>query len=138
MLALETARNGRAKGDDAITPEQAKEYALEHSFQKSSAVSEKRLKAEALTYAVGSVRPEHVADISQHPEVIGETRRGQLMTTTKTVLRDEVAMLQFAKDGQRKQQPFMAASDIDRESLAGLSAQQRNAVISVVTSRDPK
>ena len=37
---------------------QAKEYALEHSFQNASAVSEKRLKAEALTYAVGSIRPE--------------------------------------------------------------------------------
>ena len=58
------------KGDDAITPEQAKEYALEHSFQNASAVSEKRLKAEALTYAVGSIKPEDVADIAQHPEVI--------------------------------------------------------------------
>jgi len=30
--------------------EQAKQYALEHSFQNASAVSEKRLKAEALAY----------------------------------------------------------------------------------------
>ena len=46
-----------------------------HSFQNASAVSEKRLKAEALKYAVGSVLPEDVADIAQHPEVIAETKR---------------------------------------------------------------
>lgn len=32
------------------------------------------------------------------------------MTTTKTVLRDEMTMLQFAKDGQRKEQPFLASA----------------------------
>ena len=38
------------KGRRCDNAEQAKEYALEHSFQNASAVSEKRLKAEALTY----------------------------------------------------------------------------------------
>jgi len=85
-IAIQTAGSGWEKGDDAITPEQAKEYALEHSFQNASAVSEKRLKAEALTYAVGSILPKDVADISHHPEVIAETRGGQLMATTKTML----------------------------------------------------
>ena len=60
--------------------DQAKEYALEHSFQNASAVSEKRLKAEALTYAVGSIKPEDVADIAQHREVIARVHDGQLFT----------------------------------------------------------
>jgi hypothetical protein len=106
-LALRTAGSGWEKGDTVITPVQAKEYALEHSFQNASAISEGRLKAEALTYAVGSVRPEDVADIAQHAEVISRMHDGQLFTTTKTVLHDEVAMLQFAKGGQRKLQPFL-------------------------------
>jgi conjugative relaxase-like TrwC/TraI family protein len=133
-LAIRTAAGGGARGDDAITPGQAKEYALEHSFQNASAVSEKRLKAEALTYAVGSIRPEDVADITQHPEVIAETRGGQVMTTTKSVLRDEVAMLQFAKDGQRKFRPFVTA--LDKDALAGLSDEQKQAALHVLTSRD--
>jgi conjugative relaxase-like TrwC/TraI family protein len=137
-FAIRTAGGGGNKGDDAITPQQAKEYALEHSFQKASAVSEKRLKAEALTYAVGSIRPDDVADIAQHPEVISQMRGGQLMTTTKTVLRDEVAMLQFAKDGQRKHGPFVTVSDIDRESMAGLSQQQRDAVSRGCPSARPR
>lgn len=133
-IALQTAGSGWAKGDDAITPEQAKEYALEHSFQNASAVSEKRLKAEALKYSVGSVLPESVADITQHPEVIAETRAGQLMATTKTVLRDEISMLQFAKDGQRKERPF--AKTPGANALDGLSEEQNKAALHILKSRD--
>jgi conjugative relaxase-like TrwC/TraI family protein len=133
-LAIQTARSGLAEGDRQVSPEQAKEYALTHSFERASAVSEKRLKAEALTYAVGSVRPEEVADITQHPEVIPIKRDGQMMTSTKTVLQDEVAMLRFAVDGQRKFRPF--AWEVKGEELAGLSAEQRKAAEHVLTSRD--
>lgn len=144
LLALETARMGLARGDAPITPEQAKEYALDHSFQRASAVSEKRLKAEALTYSVGSVLPQDVADIAQHPEVIAETRGGQLMTTTKSVLRDEIAMLQFAKDGQRKQNPFIAQKGLPSleklsdvyKGLGGLSGEQKKAALHILNSRD--
>jgi conjugative relaxase-like TrwC/TraI family protein len=135
-LAIKTAGSGWARGDDAITPGQAKEYALEHSFQNASAVSEKRLKAEALTYAVGSIRPEDVADLAQHPEVIAEKRDGQLMATTKTVLRNEVTMLEFAKDGQRMFRPFINAAQMPRDALAGLSEEQKKAALHVLTSRD--
>ncbi len=145
-LAIKTAGSGWEKGDRAITPDQAKEYALEHSFQNASAVSEKRLKAEALTYAVGSVLPEDVADIAQHKEVIAETRGGQVMTTTKTVLNNEIAFLQFAKDGQRKERGFvsMAASKGNKvgqfvtfeNALAELSDEQKKAALHILKSRD--
>ena len=57
------------------------------------------------------------------------------MLTTKKVLNDEVAMLQFAKDGQRKFKPLVTAEAV-KESLAGLSAEQRKAALHAVTSRD--
>lgn len=132
--ALADAIHGHAKGDGAYTPEQAKEYALAHSFERASAVSEKRLRAEALKYGVGSVLPEHVADISKHPEVIPIKRDGQWMASTKTVLQDEVAMLEFARDGQRKFRPFV--SELDSDALAGLSAEQRKAAEQILKSRD--
>jgi conjugative relaxase-like TrwC/TraI family protein len=145
--ALDDAIHGRAKGDRVYSADEAKEYALQHSFQKASTVSEKRLKAEALKYGVGSVLPEDVADIAQHPEVIAETRGGQLMTTTKTMLNHEIAFLQFAKEGQRKQKPFTANSkgvEFDRfkkgpndnNILAGLSEEQRKAALHILKSRD--
>ena len=133
-LAVRTVGSGLTKGDDRITPEQAKDYALEHSFENASAVSEKRLKAEALTYAVGSIRPKDLADIAQRPEVIARMKDGQLMTTTEKVLRDEISMLQFAKDGQRTQQPFLKEPDDD--ALAELSNEQRKAARHVLRSRD--
>jgi hypothetical protein len=134
--ALSDVLAGKARGDRRYSPDEAKAHAIEHSFERASAVSEKRLKAEALKYGVGSVLPEDVADISQHPEVIAETRAGQLMTTTKTVLRDEVAMLQFAKDGQRKLAPLVARDHIDDDAFAGLSPEQRRAAEHVLGSRD--
>jgi ATP-dependent exoDNAse (exonuclease V) alpha subunit len=87
------------------------------------------------------VLPETVADIAQNPEVIARMRNGQLMTTTKTVLRDEVAMLQFAKDGQRKQKPFLRSQgpkgfDPNSEGLAGLSGEQEKAALHILESRD--
>jgi conjugative relaxase-like TrwC/TraI family protein len=151
-LAIRTAGSGFKPGDAAITPAKAKEYALEHSFQNASAVSEKRLRAEALTYAVGSIKPEDVADISRHPEAIPVRHDGQLFVTTKTMLNSEISFLQFAKDGQRKHQPFIPArehfagkqlnpleysrSGTFTESLAGLSEEQQKAVLHVLNSRD--
>ena len=165
-LALASARQGWDKGDAAITPEQAKEYALEHSFERASAVSEKKLKEEALKYAVGSVKPQDVADIARHAEAIPVKHGGQSFITTKTVLDNEVAMLQFAKDGQRKQKPFIVgsdekifrspvkllsdeSSDSERsnqnpfkkaegawESLVGLSEEQKKAALHILNSRD--
>lgn len=132
--ALADAIHGKAKGDSAYTAEQAKEYALAHSFERASAVSEKRLKAEALKFGVGSVLPEHVADMTQHPEVIAIRRDGQMMTSTKAVLRDEVAMLEFARSGQMKFRPF--TWEVKGDELAGLSAEQRKAAERILTSSD--
>jgi conjugative relaxase-like TrwC/TraI family protein len=132
--ALSDAIHGRAMGDRAYSADEAKQFALEHSFQNASAVSEKKLKAEALKYAVGSVLPEEVADITQHSQVIAKMKDGQLMTTTETVLNDEIAMLEFAKDGQRKQHPFLYEPGDD--ALAGLSQEQRKAALHVLRSRD--
>ena len=94
-------------GDAPIRPEKAKAYALEHAFQNASAVSDKRLREVALTYAVGSVTPEAVADMRHHREVIAEVRDGQVMATTKAMLNDERAMLEFALRGQRRFRPVI-------------------------------
>jgi conjugative relaxase-like TrwC/TraI family protein len=134
--ALESAIHGRANGDRAYTSGEAKEYALAHSFQNASAVSEKRLRAEALKFAVGSVLPESVADIAQHPEVFAHKHDGQLMATTKTVLENEVAMLEFARDGQRKFRPFVNAAEMPGDAFAGLSDEQRKAQLHILNSRD--
>ncbi len=116
----------------AISAQAAIDYALEHSFERASAVSEKRLKAEALRYGVGSVLPEDVAGIGEHRGVIAKNSNGQRMTTTQKTLDAEVAMLQFAVDGHGRYAPFAREAD----ELDGLSEEQRKAALHVIRSRD--
>jgi len=96
-----------------------------------------------LTYAVGSIKPEAVADIAQHQEAIPVPHEGQLFVTTKKVLNNEIAYLQFAKDGRRKFQPFVAKWTLDnpenmatREALAGLTDEQKRAALHILNSHD--
>jgi conjugative relaxase-like TrwC/TraI family protein len=133
--ALKTFLAGGSKGDNPVTPEQAIDYSLEHSFQKASAISEKRLRAEALRYGVGSVLPEEVAGLTKNEKVIAKEFRGQVMATTHKTLDNEVEMLQFAQDGQRKFRPLLKANG-DSEALAGLSGEQQKAALHVLKSRD--
>ena len=58
------------------------------------------------------------------------------MMTTKTVLRAEIAMLSFARDGQRKHQPFLRMNNQELDALAGLSDEQKKAALHVLNSRD--
>jgi ATP-dependent exoDNAse (exonuclease V) alpha subunit len=119
-------------GDDWVSPGQAIDYALEHSFQKASAVSEKRLKAEALRYGVGSVLPEEVANLAKSDGVIAKEAGGQVMATTQKTLDAEVKMLQFAQDGHGRFTPLGNAS----AELPGLSEEQRRAARFILKSRD--
>lgn len=102
---------------------------------KASSVSEKRLKAEALRYGVGSVLPHEVAGIAREEGVIGKDFKGQLMTTTQKTLDTGLAILQFAHDGQRKFRP-MLKDESAGATLAGLSEEQRKAALHVLKSRD--
>ena len=57
------------------------------------------------------------------------------MATTKTVLRDEIAMLQFAKDGQRKFRPLVSSPSAT-PAFDGLSDEQKKAALHILKSRD--
>jgi conjugative relaxase-like TrwC/TraI family protein len=131
--ALNRVASGNGGGGDGpISPKQAVNYALEHSFVKASAVSEKRLKAEALRYGVGSVLPQDVADLTKNEEVIAKERDGQLMATTKKTLKAEVAMLEIASSGHGKFSPFVREAG----DLSGLSQEQKKAALHILKSRD--
>jgi conjugative relaxase-like TrwC/TraI family protein len=130
--ALDKVLANGSTGDNPITAKQAIDYSLEHSFEKASAVSEKRLRAEALRYAVGSVLPEEVAGLTKHDGVIAKEVKGQVMATTQKTLDAEVAMLQFAQDGHGKYTPLGNAS----AELPGLSKEQERAARFILKSRD--
>jgi conjugative relaxase-like TrwC/TraI family protein len=132
LRQVATATGSTGDGNQTIIAKDAIDYALEHSFERASAVSEKRLKAEALRYGVGAVLPEDVAGIGGHRGVIAKESKGQRMTTTQKTLDAEVAMLQFAVDGHGRYAPFAREPD----GLDGLSEEQRKAALHVIGSRD--
>ena len=80
--ALDKVLTEGSIGDKPVSAQQAIDYSLEHSFQKASAISEKRLKAEALRYGVGSVLPEEVAGLTKNDGVIAKEVKGQVLATT--------------------------------------------------------
>jgi conjugative relaxase-like TrwC/TraI family protein len=126
------ARGIDGGGDGPVSPKQAVDYSLEHSFERASAVSEKRLKAEALRYGVGSVLPEQVAHLAKDEEVLARDVKGQTMATTRATLNSEVAMLEFARNGHGRFAPLGDAS----ADLSGLSEEQQRAARFVLNSRD--
>jgi len=130
--AFRRAQLGETKGDSAVTAKEAVGYALDHSFERASAVSEKRLRAEALRYGVGSVLPEDVAGLAKEKDVIAKEVKGQVMATTRKTLDQEVAMLEFARDGHGQFRP-LGDSQAD---LSGLSEEQQRAARFVLNSRD--
>jgi len=135
--ALRAVMDGNPGGGDGpLSPAQAMDFAVEHSFERASVVSDKRLRAEALRYGVGSVLPDDIAGIVTRDGMISKETDGQVMATTKTTLSGEVAMLQFARDGQRTCAPLIEPSSISEEAFSGLSEEQRKAAMHILTSRD--
>lgn len=131
-LALEKVSAGHESQARVITPAEAIEYSLDHSFERVSASSEKRVMAEALRYGVGSVLPEQVRGISERDDVAAVDVEGQRMMTTRKVLSEEVGMLKFAREGHDRFAPLCR----EIGALAGLSPEQREAARHVLLSRD--
>lgn len=130
--ALANVIAGNAAPPRMIGAGEAMEHSLEHSFERVSALSEKRIRAEALRYGVGSVLPDELAELSRMSNVVALDVEGQRMVTTKQVLSSEVSMLSFARDGHDRFMPYSNG----KELLEGLSPEQRAAARHVLQSRD--
>ena len=117
------------------------DHALKHSFERASAVSIKRLLAEALRAGLGRVLPESVAQaFGQRSDVIRAELHGQAMATTREVLAEEAAMLAFARKGRAQHVPFAGfprqRPEEYRFAREWLSEEQRAAVRHVLDSTD--
>jgi len=132
-VALAEVAGGKHRGNGVpVTARQAMDYATEHCFERVSVTSEKRLKAEALKYAVGHVLPEAIGEAARGPQIIRREREGELVVTTRTVRREELQMLNFVREGRGKVLPFAK----DARKVGDLSGEQLQAALHVLTSRD--
>jgi len=135
-VALATAMGGKPGGGggagSVIDASQAMDYAVEHCFERASVTSEKRLKAEALRYGVGSVLPDAIDQAAKGKEIIRRERYGEMLVTTRAVRTEELQMLGFVREGRGKVDPFGK----DVEKVGSLEGEQLNAALHVLHSRD--
>ena len=127
------AAKSQAKGE-AITPKQALDHAVEHSFERASVVREKQLLAEALMHGVGSRSVDDIKrEAAASADVILKDVGGVRYATTKQVYREETAMVTAVRQG-RGACKKLSAQTIPTES--GLTPEQREAASKILDSRD--
>lgn len=120
---------------------EAIDRAIEHSFERVSVVSDKRLLAEALKLGVGQLS---VGEVTQafgaHPDIVSRSVEDQTLVTTNKVLAEERAMIEHARNGRGTCVPLgegYGGRSGDRfEPDAKLSREQRDAVEHVLSSQD--
>ncbi len=84
---------------DSITLDQAKQHAIEHVFERSSVVSERKLKEQALRYSFGDLTPDNIENAFDSEELIKREIEGKTHVTTKTVLNEEKEIVDYVKNG---------------------------------------
>lgn len=132
---------------------EALDWAIRHSFERKSVVSERELVAAALKHGVGSATPEGIyRELADRKDLIRREVNGKSMISTQGVLGEEKAIVAFAQKN-RGHLPVLAALSTGRPlanqkakaggtvgnplpDLSELSLSQREAVKHVWGSRD--
>ncbi|MGA2254540.1 MAG: MobF family relaxase [Thermoguttaceae bacterium] len=125
---------GNAIGEDAKAPLVAVRHATEHWFERKSVVPERTLLTEAMKHAVGKAGPEAVEAAYERQELVVGDRDGQRMATTRDVLKEEMRMLAFARNGRGTEAKLSGKPHAFTRDW--LNEGQRRAVRHVLESRD--
>jgi conjugative relaxase-like TrwC/TraI family protein len=130
-----TSATGRIEPMQGASAEEvAIQYALLHSFEKSSVISERRFLANVLRFGVGEVDVELVkASVATRPDILHREVNGRLVLTTPEVLAEEKAIVAWTKAGANAARPLAPGYAIKTDWL---SQEQRAAVAHVLTCTD--
>lgn len=132
---IKTAKNGEANEKKEITAEQALEYAINHSLERKSVVSEKELLMVGLRRGFGNVEKEDMKKvISENSSLLKKTdKNGDLQITTKVALAEEKTLIQLAREGKGKFHEISPNYEIKNDKL---TEEQQTAVKHVLNSKD--
>jgi len=125
----------RGQETTTLTADQAMDFALSHCFERGSAIPEKQLLRMALTRSVGTASVDEVKAQLARDNIIGRQRLGQRWVTTEEVLREEIGMTDFVRNGRCRRHKLGGLTgkpDLDPE----LSAEQRKAAMVILNSTD--
>jgi conjugative relaxase-like TrwC/TraI family protein len=137
LSAGEIDAMSRARGGQNCTSpdaSRAMDYALKHCFERQSALPEKELLKTALIQGVGTATVNEVRGQISRDNVIRRDRAGIRYVTTKEVLREELAMSAFVREGRGKYRMLGGTGDVVLDKQ--LSREQRDAASTILHSRD--
>ena len=127
----------RPAAADAVLPDGASrtalDFALAHCFERASVVPEKTLLAHALMQGVGSATVADVRREAGNAALIRRQAGGEVLTTTRQVHGEEVAIVTYAREGRGKCRALGGGA---RLADASLSDEQTRAAEQVLASRD--
>jgi conjugative relaxase-like TrwC/TraI family protein len=115
-------------------PAAAMDYALTHSFERSSAVTEKELLKTALIHSVGAASVSDIKGELSRPTILRRSKNGITYATTKEVLAEEIATRDFVREGRGKHVKLGGYQTLTLDPE--LSAEQREAAEVILGSRD--
>jgi conjugative relaxase-like TrwC/TraI family protein len=121
-----------------VTAKQAMDYAIAHSYERASVVTDRELLREALHFGIGSLNVNEVKRQLLRDEFVQKESEGRQWFTTKKILAEEKRLLEFVRDGQGDCKPLNASPyQIQNPLLRGPEAkEQRDAVLHVLRSPD--
>jgi conjugative relaxase-like TrwC/TraI family protein len=130
--SITQARSGQQT--NTLDADQAMDYALSHCFERSSAVTQKKLLQTALIHSVGTASVSDVRGAALRDSILHNDVNGQRYVTTKAVLSEEIAMIDFARTGRGTRDKLGGYQPIELDPA--LSDEQRAAAMTILGSRD--
>ncbi|MFN0007207.1 MAG: MobF family relaxase [Planctomycetota bacterium] len=135
--AIESIPGQAAKSHEPEDPRMAGDavdLALDHCFERSSVLPERRVLTEALKRSYGQAAPETVRRALAKFGLIAAEQGSERLVTTPAVLDEERQMVDFAREGRGTCTPLGQTPHVF--SRDWLNAGQRKAVDHLLTSRD--
>jgi conjugative relaxase-like TrwC/TraI family protein len=147
LAAVSNAFADKHPGKPVIRNATHAQYAVDHSFERSSVVEERRLLALGLRHGCGEVTPEGIKAEADRCKLLKRIEGNRTWVTTREVLAEESRMIDFAAKGKATMRPLAEVGDptravklpldkIIRADNAALSREQQAVIRHVMTSSD--
>lgn len=119
-----------------ITAKEVLDYALDHSLERKSVVSEKELLTIGLTRGIGSITPEAMnKELASRKDLLSkkDAKSGEVIYTTQEAITEETKLRDITRKGKNAYSPLHPAYEIKNEQL---TEEQAKAVKHVLSSKD--
>lgn len=134
LAAMSKRVGGPALPENAEAARDAVTFALDHCFERSAVLPQRKVLLEALRHGVGGASLERVVQELSSRRLLTAKSGGQRLVSTSDVLSEEKHMLAFAREGRGACAPLGSTPHVFRRDW--LNKGQRAAIEHLLQSRD--